>query len=328
MSHCRNIKLIQHHYFPHLSYRYSLQPKMADNNTANSEAPDNVKMKEENPSPPPTKKRIRLSLTGTIKAVAIPAVAAAAAAATTSSQQENGTKHNIKPESVSQATKIKTEDNTTSVASASTNHNNGNNDRASSPPKKKIKLVQVKEEPQDIPTTNSTKPAVMPSCASTEAAKSTTESKNNTVEATVLKNGEAGKDDAVAMVVKDPPSKPKVVKAKVVSAQKRKVTINPAKATSIKAMSSPGLLIPPGNNYHGEVNSKGLVCPNAIFQQAMAAAGYTYDSRSNNPHRGSSVQRTVDDMYDSDVKFSLNFPVLIPKEFLRVPKEKQLATAT
>eukprot|EP00536_Pseudo-nitzschia_multiseries_P012787 jgi/Psemu1/33159/gm1.33159_g len=89
-------------------------------------------------------------------------------------------------------------------------------------------------------------------------------------------------------------------------------------------MSSPGLLLPPGNNLRGSnsgnaTNPAKMVSPNDIFSQTLATAGYTSETRTKNPHRGSSVQRVVDDMFDSDVKFCLQFPKLVPKDWFHEP---------
>ena len=92
----------------------------------------------------------------------------------------------------------------------------------------------------------------------------------------------------------------------------------------ITPMSSPGLLLPPGSTVRGA---------NSAFTQTMATAGYTTEARTKNPHRGSSVQRIVDDMFDSNVKFCLRFPKLVPDEYLvpnpsLPPKESPSKTVT
>jgi len=56
----------------------------------------------------------------------------------------------------------------------------------------------------------------------------------------------------------------------------------------------------------------------SVFSHHMAAAGYTTEGRSQNPHLGSSIQRTVGDMFDLDVMASAHFPKLIP-DFMRAP---------
>jgi hypothetical protein len=81
-------------------------------------------------------------------------------------------------------------------------------------------------------------------------------------------------------------------------------------------MSSPGLLtsIPPTGAFRETVDpATGLATPAAVFAHAMSLAGYTLENRTKKPHRGSSVQRVVYDMFDSNVKFTLHFPTLVPE---------------
>ncbi len=92
------------------------------------------------------------------------------------------------------------------------------------------------------------------------------------------------------------------IKKRSVASSMRSIRITP--------MSSPGLLLPPGKGTASEV-----------FTRTMATAGYTTESRTTNPHRGSSVKRIVDDMFDSDVKFSVKFPQLVPEELIRDPNQ-------
>lgn len=56
----------------------------------------------------------------------------------------------------------------------------------------------------------------------------------------------------------------------------------------------------------------GYILPRTVYEQSMIAGGYTYEKRMDDPHRGSSTERTVDDMFDSDVSLYLHFPELIP----------------
>ena len=88
------------------------------------------------------------------------------------------------------------------------------------------------------------------------------------------------------------------------------------KAIRFPPMSSPGLLLslPPAGTFRETVDpSTGLASPAAVFDHAMSLAGYTFENRTKKPHRGSSVQRVVDDMFDSNVKFTLHFPNLMPE---------------
>ncbi len=65
----------------------------------------------------------------------------------------------------------------------------------------------------------------------------------------------------------------------------------------------------------------GYVTPSSVFDFTMASAGYSVSSRTDYPHRGSSIKRTVGDMFDSDVNFTLHFPNLIPKKLLKSCKK-------
>ena len=95
-------------------------------------------------------------------------------------------------------------------------------------------------------------------------------------------------------------------------------------------MSSPGLLLT-GNHFRGAGGSANqnnntsndlLVSPNAVFTKTMGTAGYTIESRTKNPHRGSSIELVVDDLFDSNIGFCRRFPELIPKDLITVPKPK------
>lgn len=53
--------------------------------------------------------------------------------------------------------------------------------------------------------------------------------------------------------------------------------------------------------------------PATVFRRAMEVGGYTAQQRKDHPHRGSSTERQVGDMFDSDVGgLYLHFPELIP----------------
>ena len=54
--------------------------------------------------------------------------------------------------------------------------------------------------------------------------------------------------------------------------------------------------------------------PATVFRRAMEVGGYTSRQRTEHPHRGSSTERCVGDMFDSDVGgLYLHFPELIPR---------------
>jgi hypothetical protein len=204
-----------------------------------------------------------------------------------------------------------------------------------SPPKKKIKL-EVRET-QAMPEVKESvfsqdDRAVNPTLEknTTEGTKSSQANSSKSPEAMVLDHGADGEDDAVAQVVEEPAKVNKSTKPKASKpALKKEQTVlshssafiqkknNAAALRTVRMppMSSPGLLIPPGI-YRGPADANGLVSPNAVFTDAMDKAGYNIESRTKDPHRGSSVQRVVDDMYDSDVKLCLRFPELVPRKFL------------
>lgn len=91
----------------------------------------------------------------------------------------------------------------------------------------------------------------------------------------------------------------------------RRRPVAPSKQVKIPPLASPGLLVP------------GKPSPRDIFDTAMAGAGYSTKQRAENPHRGSSVQRTVDDMFDTDVKLALHPIELVPKDLLNGTIERE-----
>jgi hypothetical protein len=206
---------------------------------------------------------------------------------------------------------------------------------STAPPKKKIKLVlsKIGKRPKAKEPLSCDESRAFPRQLDRNIRVGTNsiEASVDAAEAMVLENGAEGEDDAVAAVVEEPP--------KALSRIKPMIALTPQKdfgpndhysftsqkvysaadlrSVRMPPMSSPGLLVPPGI-YRGPIDSNGLVSPNAIFIDAMTTAGYTLDSRTNDPHRGSSIQRVVDDMYDSNVKLCLNFPELVPRKYLEV----------
>lgn len=90
---------------------------------------------------------------------------------------------------------------------------------------------------------------------------------------------------------------------------------------SVKAPTivSPGLLVPPAS---GKAKEK----PSVLFDEAMKAAGYSRDRRQKYPHRGSSVQREVDDMFDTPVDPTSLIPDHLEKATIKVNvgEEKEL----
>jgi len=73
-------------------------------------------------------------------------------------------------------------------------------------------------------------------------------------------------------------------------------------------------------------NRNSMTTPSTIFNKVMEAAGYTMEQRSSNPHRGSSVTREVDDMFDRDIMVTLNFKPLVPEWILESPTSTKQET--
>jgi hypothetical protein len=137
----------------------------------------------------------------------------------------------------------------------------------------------------------------------------------------IVDSDEAGEDDAVAKVVDEATAAAAKKNQKDSSnpkEAKRKTAATAVRPIRLPSMSSPGLLIPPSNGvYRGSADANGFTTPQSVFEHTMSLAGYSTEGRTKRPHRGSSVQRTVGDMFDSNVKFSLHFPKLVPSKFLR-----------
>lgn len=147
-----------------------------------------------------------------------------------------------------------------------------------------------------------------------------TDDDGDDLRATVVDSDEAGDDEAVAAVVGEPTSSSGTNKP-----IKRRST-NPSRAIKMPPLASPGLLMtPPTSNTNAtkgepkkvEPKKGGFVAPSQVFDQTMEQAGYTIEARTKNPHRGSSVTRTVGDMFDSNVALTLRFPFLVPPELLK-----------
>jgi len=73
---------------------------------------------------------------------------------------------------------------------------------------------------------------------------------------------------------------------------------------------------PPPNPQAKYLYKNQYLLPRTVFSHAMIAGGYTLEKRKMEPHRGSSTERTVHDMFDSDAGgMYLHFPELIPEVF-------------
>jgi hypothetical protein len=82
---------------------------------------------------------------------------------------------------------------------------------------------------------------------------------------------------------------------------KKRQSLRPIK---LPAIASPGLLL---------VNGKTTA---ALFDHHMKNTGYSLEARVNHPFRGSSTQRQVGDLFDSNVILHRNFPNLVPPELM------------
>jgi hypothetical protein len=116
-----------------------------------------------------------------------------------------------------------------------------------------------------------------------------------------------------------------VSSSKTVYSSAKRRSLHPSLQIRLPPIPSPGLLIPPAttsnqnaqkNLLSTKINGSGLSTPNELFDNFMELAGYTLEKRSQQPHRGSSVKRTVGDMFDSNVSLVLQFPDLVPPGFL------------
>jgi hypothetical protein len=116
-------------------------------------------------------------------------------------------------------------------------------------------------------------------------------------------------------------SLPIISKAATGTASKRRSFL-PTKQVRMPPLTSPGLRMlrppihipPPPIASNNTTASSTYYTPQQVFSVVMAGAGYTFEQRTNHPHRGSSVLRTVDDMFDTNVHLALHPIELIPKK--------------
>lgn len=143
------------------------------------------------------------------------------------------------------------------------------------------------------------------------------------MQATIVNTKEEGTSvDAVANVAE-------TTKPKAAAAKKKRAFSKPLLPTSntrtvrLPPLASPGMLLPPSAGvFRGDADANGYTTPASVFDHCMKLAGYTTQARTEHPHRGSSVQRQVGDMFDSDVSFAVNFPPLVPKELWSLSTKK------
>ena len=180
-----------------------------------------------------------------------------------------------------------------------------------SPPKEHKKPTALKKLPTQA---NKAKAAKKKLIKLARPSTSATEDGGEEIKAMIVDSDEGGEDDAVAAIVEEATSKDPTPKRR---------PANPVKAIRLPSMNSPGLLIPATSGiYRGSADSNGFTTPASVFDHAMSLAGYTTEGRTKHPHRGSSVKRVVGDMFDSNVKFTLHFPKLVPDNLLKPPTTK------
>lgn len=121
-----------------------------------------------------------------------------------------------------------------------------------------------------------------------------TEDEGEIVSATVV--GDDEDEDATTVV-----AEPVVSATRTTQQPKKRQSVRPIK---MPAIASPGLLLANGNTTEAQ------------FDHHMKMAGYSLETRKENPHRGSSTKRQVGDMFDSSVALHSNFPKLVPPELI------------
>jgi hypothetical protein len=116
-------------------------------------------------------------------------------------------------------------------------------------------------------------------------------------------------------------SLPAIQKAATGTASKRR-SVLPSKQVRIPPLTSPGLCmlrppVPlplPEKRHSTSKTSSAYYTPQQVFDTVMTGAGYTYEQRTEHPHRGSSVQRTIGDMFDTNVQLALHPIELVPSD--------------
>lgn len=142
------------------------------------------------------------------------------------------------------------------------------------------------------------------------------------VKATVVDSDDSGEDDAVAAIVfQNQLSSSRSTKA--TKTTKRRSML-PSRPMRLPPIASPGLLMLPisGLKSIETATKTGYATPSAVFDHHMSLAGYSEYKRTSNPHRGSSVQRMVGDMFDSDIVLARRFPDLMPRRYLEATESK------
>jgi hypothetical protein len=185
----------------------------------------------------------------------------------------------------------------------------------SRPPKMRLKLSMRK-----LPTLANRNPSSQAAPRGSDEE----DEEHDDVKAMVVDSDDAGDDpDVVAAVVDDDPSSQNTAPTtnnKLPNNKQRRSLNHSSRQIRLPPIASPGLyMLPPSVAPKHKIAKNGLVAPSDVFDYNMEQAGYSIENRTLRPHRGSSVTRTVGDMFDSNIVLSLRFPPLIPAE----PKEER-----
>ena len=165
----------------------------------------------------------------------------------------------------------------------------------------KTSSIKKSNSPTNNPVTNTPKVKI-----TTKPTKNTSKDKAALASGKKMKPKEIKKRPTLKLPTSS--SKPKTTPVESVPTPSKRTftTTSSLRSIRITPMASPGLLL---QLREGRTASD-------VFNQTMATAGYTIEARTKNPHRGSSIQRTVDDLFDSNVKFSDHFPNLVPDDLV------------
>lgn len=173
------------------------------------------------------------------------------------------------------------------------------------PPKMRLKLSMRK-----LPISSHRKPT-----GSVQTNDPNENSDDEEVKATVVDSDDGGDDHVVAAVVGEEHTHQSQQPGAVTSSAKpkRRTASNTPRQIKLPPIASPGMFMtPPSVVLKEKIAKNGYIAPADVFNHNMELAGYTLENRTKRPHRGSSVTRTIGDMFDSNVALSLRFPPLIP----------------
>ncbi|GKY95283.1 hypothetical protein MPSEU_000490300 [Mayamaea pseudoterrestris] len=181
------------------------------------------------------------------------------------------------------------------------------------PPKMRLKLSMRK-----LPTQANRKPLANGS----PNAPDQINSDDDEPKAMIVDSDDGGEDHAIALAVLDEPASTanhsgatstKPPKRRSVSNSSSNNNNNTSRQIRLPPIASPGLYMAlPSMTPKEKLAKNGFIAPADVFDHHMEQAGYTMERRTKSPHRGSSVKRTIGDMFDSNVALTQRFPPLIP----------------